>query len=241
MAKEKEIWLDPEEIRMLLEGGLYWNDIESKFARKDSDSLKQRIDNEDIPDIDEIITDNRSSNQQRDDNGEAHNDEDVRAILLGETPVRNPEIEQNGGKNLIKDRQIDFSNMQEEIQRPFIVEAAVTEEEKMEKPGKNDDILIGADERQVYEEQQMGKAFYGLPPAEESEVGWDEKNNFSGLGAQAEYKATIPDRPFNNLTYDDIKDEEEDKGSAFGGLKLVILLVVVALVTFGFWYYFISK
>jgi hypothetical protein len=150
MTKEREIWLDPEEIQMLLEGGLYWNDIESKFSKDNADLLKRRIDKEHTLDIDEIIREasvsknsgdykNKSSNEPgvditepHIDTTESHNEEDVRAILLGENrpPVRNPEIEKNSYDTVMKDRQIDFSHMQEDLQRPFMSQAAASREEK---------------------------------------------------------------------------------------------------------------
>lgn len=263
MSKEKEIWLDPEELQQLLEGGLYWNDIESKFSKENADLLKRRIDKEDTLDVDEIIREasfsstfadnkNKSSNEPGVDIPESHNEEDVRAILLGEnrTPAKNPEIEQDSYNTVIKDRQIDFSHMQEDLQRSFLSQAAASREETMEKTGK-EAILIGAEEQEAYEERQMRQELYGLAPLEESEVSRDEKDNFSGLGVQAEYTAARPnnqqainqkpDQPFKNSTYsDEFEDELEERGSPFGGLKLVILLIAVALITFGFWYYFIS-
>lgn len=254
MAKEKEIWLDPEELQLLLEGGLYWNDIESKFSKENADLLKRRIDKDDTLDIDEIIREaslsrnpggnkNKSSNNEpAADTTEVHNEEDVRAILLGENkpPVRNPEIEQNDYSAVIKNRQIDFSHMQEDLQRPFMSQAVATQEEKMEKTEKKE-ILVGADEREAYEEQQIRQGLYGLAPVEESEVSRDEKNNFSGLGAQADYPADQkPDHPLSSDYSEEIEDEQEEHGSFFSGFKLVILLVVAALITFGFWYYFVS-
>ncbi|NLI92348.1 MAG: hypothetical protein GX434_09140 [Peptococcaceae bacterium] len=231
MMKEKEIWLDPEEIKQLLEGGLYWNDIESKLSSDNANSMKRLPEKDDSPEIDieEIIKEASAKAKQPKMEERAplikeHDEEDVRAILLGEGKVslkpEKPPIESN--HSIIKDTQIDFGHFERELEPAFLSQAASTEEDN-----RLESII-----------------------REEKEVGGEERNSFSVLGQKEDLLQTRifrneistargTGRGIGDMIIGDETDEEKE--SSFGGMKLIILLIVVGIATFGFWYYFLSR
>lgn len=169
MKKDKEIFLDPEEIQQLLEGGLYWTDIEPKLSPENADSFKRHISMEQ-EDADETV---KSPVPVR----EFDEETDVRAILLGEEkiPDQMNELSLKEDDFIVKDRQITI---------PL---AAATEKDDLE---------------------------------------------------------NIPDNQVDNELKEYILSSEiepEEEHTPFGGVKLIILLAAVAALTFGFWYYFLSR
>jgi hypothetical protein len=176
MRKDKEIWLEAEEIQQLLEGGLYWTDIESKLSPENADSFRKHLSTE--QDL-EIGVESKPATAIK----EASEEQDIRAILLGEEKVQDSEASTEALGSVVKNRQIDLSQFEEKPDGPFIPQAATTEEE-------NPNI--------------------------------QEDNEFKEIMISSEI-------------------EPEEEHTPFGGLKLVILLAVVAALTFGFWYYFLSS
>lgn len=172
MNNEKEILLDSEEIQQLLEGGLFWKDIEPKLSHDNPVSFQRRM-----------IFSDQSLNDKEEDKEVARevinfyaetdidDDKKVRAILLGEN-------------NIIKDRQIDLSHIQE-------VSAASGDE------GTEADIIK------------------------------ETNQNFS---------ANDPD---SVLIFSNELDNNEQP--SFRGWKLVVLMIIVAVLTFGFWFYFLGR
>jgi hypothetical protein len=176
MRKDKEIWLEPEEIQQLLEGGLYWTDIESKLSPENADSFRKSL-----------STEQDSEKEERNElaavGEETDEEQNVRAILLGEENNLSSKADAEVLESVVRNRQIDLSQFGEKPDGPFIPQAATVEEEN------------------------------------------------SNIAGDNEFKEIM----INN----DIEPEEEH--TPFGGLKLVILLAVVAVLTFGFWYYFLSR
>lgn len=187
MKNEKEIWLDQVELKQLLEGGLYWKDIETKLSPADTEGFKRNMPKEDVS-IADIIWEplNQTHTEILQEEPQAEGDQ-IRAILLGE---RNNEE-------------------QEEEALSSVPHAAVEEEE--------------------------------------SEVKHEEKDAFSSrdvvdhLQPKETYEWLTPENKDKHFDDDDFMMELEDKGTPFGGLKLIVLLIVTATVTFGAWYYFISR
>ncbi|RNC28543.1 MAG: hypothetical protein AWM53_01523 [Candidatus Dichloromethanomonas elyunquensis] len=198
MKNEKEIWLDTEEIKQLLEGGLYWNDIESKFSDHKRHSIQRPLDQDASLDID--IEEKAQLMKEYDE-------EDVRAILLGEVKdldqLNDPLLK--GNASVVADRQINLSHVEEELEHPFFAESASAEEEKRIQTGNNE--IEESSETQIFRNE--------LFPNEEKD---------------SEFKEMI----FSN----EIGSEE---GPSFGGKKLIVILIVVGIITFGFWYYFLSR
>ena len=225
MKSEKEIWLDPEEIKQLLEGGLYWKDIETKLSPADAEGFRRDLKKEDLS-IDDIIWEPYLNIPERKPEPEEESDH-IRAILLGEDPQQEEsyqqeennqkesyqqekeENQQSDLNKVIKDRQInlDFLQMKE---LAIVPHAAMKEEDK---------IVFQEDERVFEEDAKVYK--------EDSEVKDDEMNAFS----------TITNKHFDD---EEFMMELENKGNPFGGLKLIIILVSTAVITFGCWYYFLN-
>lgn len=209
MKNEKEIWLNPEEIKQLLEGGLYWKDIETKLSPADAEGFRRNLKKEDLS-IEDIIWEPHLNKfqpeilkQERDEEGNQ-----VRAILLGED-------------NVIKDRQIDLSFIKVEKELASVPLAAVEEEPEIR---QREDILYEVN--RVDFEEEGDKDFQEVYK-EDSAVKDDEMNAFSN----------IVNKHFDDEAF---MMELENKGTPFGGLKLIVLLVVTAVITFGCWYYFLS-
>ncbi|NLM21787.1 MAG: hypothetical protein GX207_08580 [Peptococcaceae bacterium] len=182
---EKEILLNPEEIQQLLEGGLYWKDIEPKLAPENSVTINRQlpVDNEEINPEPKAKHDQIEHDHATQDivNNFIDSDEDkkVRAILLGESKI-------------IKDRQIDLSHIQEI--------SATSEPEAMQTEG---------DKKQ-----------------NQDEVPEKEKNFF------------LDDTENVMLFSNEIDNNSEP---FFKGWKLILLMIVVAALTFGFWFYFLGR
>ena len=211
MKNEKEIWLDSEEIKQLLEGGLYWKDIETKISLGDTEGFKRNLKKEDVS-IDDIIWEPVVTNQPAVNSFRPERDHEViedsdqlRAILLGEEK-QYPEKDEKASSpvEVIKDRQIDLKLFQE--QEIASIPLAASQEES----------------DQVF--------------AEESEVMADEKDSFSDMN---EWK--VPSVEDKRHLDEDFYEELENERTPFGGLKLIALLVISAAVTFGFWNYFLSR
>jgi len=186
MKNEKEILLNPEEIQLLLEGGLFWKDIEPKLWSENPDSSARQLATEEYTDS-EVLE-------------EPVEEKDVRAILFGEDVV-------------VKNRQIDLSHIQEEAPKVFVPEVAATEDS---------DLSLN-----YQEEKPADTGFIGS--REEIEVGVEEKNSFLSMDS---------DDSENILLSDEI--EPQDK-PFLSGWKLLVVMGVVAVLTFGFWYYFLSR
>jgi hypothetical protein len=252
--KKKEIWLNPEELRQLLEGGLYWKDIEPKLSEENAESIRRQFSPEGDADINDFTINEHDQDDgeydrptgkfPEEDQAEAgpvftgdldENNEEIRTILLGD---------QNLG--------------QDELQRLFISQAASLEDDfneiesisEINDPVKTSpdsfgpltdieaaDGLNKANEAYNAEDTTMTlERPTDLGMLEETEVGAEERSRFSDLNSYI-----INSK--NNLSPDD--DDDLDFGleqkSSFGGLKLVILVIIVAAITFGLWYFFISK
>ena len=227
MKNEKEIWLDSVEIKQLLEGGLFWKDIQPKISLGDKDGFKRNLKKEDVS-IDDIIWEPVVNNQpiinsapDPGSNRELNEESDqLRAILLGEEN-REESREQETVEDrpsitseVIKDRQIDIKFIQEQ-ELTKVPHAAVKEE--------SDNIF-----------------------AEDSEVKADEKDTFSGMMFRENQGTTTPKSIISSGKEDrhldeDFYEELENERAPFGGLKLIVLLLISAAVTFGFWYYFLSR
>lgn len=208
---DKEIWLGSEEIQLLLEGGLYWNDIEPKVTVK-KDFLK---------DSPRLESDSQQDNKHQDyiQLFDEECDGEVSSIPIGQntrrmhaeiTPeMNNPEITQEMNQEMnqeitpeIKDRQIDLSNLNEKSGRTFAPDAGVFEHE--------------------YQDLEFDKA--------ESDVGTEERNALISMYGPE-------DIPEVNVSW--VGELEGEASPFLSGYKLIILLTGVALLTFGFWYYFL--
>ncbi|KUO64447.1 MAG: hypothetical protein APF84_10785 [Gracilibacter sp. BRH_c7a] len=208
MKNEKEIWLNPVELKQLLEGGLYWKDIETKLS---DDGFRRNALKEDVS-IDDIIWEpclNKNPEPRQEERQEQSQESDsIRAILLGEENHKD-QLEPDSDQELVKDRQISLNYLLEEKELATIPHAAAEEEsDQIEKAPE-----VEAEALAMYEE--------------DSEVKYEEKDAFSS-----------EDKHFDD---DDFIMEIENKGTPFGGLKLVILLIATATITFGVWYYFLSR
>ena len=191
---EKEILLNPEEIQQLLEGGLYWKDIEPKLAPENFVTINRQlsVDEEEIseePKAKHEIAKHEIAKHDQVEHDHAtqdivnnfmDSDEDkkVRAILLGES-------------NIIKDRQIDLSHMRE-ISATTDTEVMGTEKDEKD---QNDNLD---------EAQERGKDFF-----------LDDTENVM-------------------LFSNEIIDNKSEP--FFRGWKLILLMIVVAALTFGFWF-----
>lgn len=151
MKKDKEIWLEPEEIQQLLEGGLYWADIEPKLAPENADSFRRhaKIEPEEEP---------GGLNQPQGKDWEPDEQKDVRAILLGEE------------NRIIKDRQIDFSNLEDGVHHSFVPLAAADEERDLEWEESNNEM-----------KQEADNEFKDIIFSSEIESEEDERTPFGGL------------------------------------------------------------
>ncbi|NLO97435.1 MAG: hypothetical protein GX091_05130 [Peptococcaceae bacterium] len=207
MNNEKEILLDSEEIQLLLEGGLYWKDIEPKLGSPNSATFRRRLpvtdeesnnqdpkrkdfikrtslnleksDEQDAREIVNKLMDDKLMDGKLMDGGD---DKKVRAILLGDN-------------NIIKDRQIDLSQIRE---------------------------LAATSENGVMPESKTTEDKENLETPK-------EKKDFS-----------LEDTENVVLFSNEIEDQE--KAEPFiSGWKLVLLMIVVAALTFGFWFYFLGQ
>lgn len=194
MKKEQEILLNPEEIQQLLEGGLYWRDIQPKLSPENSDNFRRHLSIDEDSDIDEIKI-------SEDIPKEIEEEKDVRAILLGEEkpiPLAAASEEDNtaGEEEIIKKRLFRYVSEEQATE----VETESISDIKNEHTVPN--VML---------------------------------NNRDSLYKKNEFR----DNEFKDIFNDD--DEPEEERSPFGGLKLIILLAIVAAATFGFWYYFLTK
>lgn len=211
MKSEKEIWLDQVELKQLLEGGLYWKDIETKLSPGSTEGFKRTVLKEDVS-IDDIIWEpyvNKTYPETLQEEPQTESDE-IRSILLGE---ENQEKQKSDlDQEVIKDRLINLNYLQED----YLQEEALA----------------------------------SVPHAaveEDSEVKYEEKDAFSSsdiathLQPEEASSWLTPENKNKHFDDDDFMSELENKGTPFGGLKLIILLIVSATVTFGVWYYFLSR
>ena len=192
MKNEKEIWLDQVELKQLLEGGLYWKDIETKLSAGDTEGFKRNVMKEDVS-IDAIIWEpclNKTHHGTLQEEPQTESDQ-IRAILLGEE--NHEEQKSNLDQEVIKDRLINLDYLQEDY---------------------------------LQEENELASVPHAAME-EDSEVKYEEKDVFS-----------TEDKHFDDD--DDFITELENKGTPFGGLKLIVLLILSATVTFGVWYYFLN-
>ncbi|MCM1564777.1 MAG: hypothetical protein NC238_02240 [Dehalobacter sp.] len=258
--KKKEIWLDPEELRQLLEGGLYWKDIEPKLSEENAESIRRQFSLEDEADINDSAMDEYDQNTGEFDqtNGEygrtarkspEEDQAEAGPVFAGDSDEDNEEIrtillgDQNSG--------------QDELQRLFISQAASLEDDfngiegisEINDPAETSpnsfspladteavDDLNKADEAYNAEDTAMiPKRPTDLGTLEETEVGAEERSRFSDLNSYIMNSKNDP-----SADDDDDLDFEFEQKSGFGGLKLVILVAIVAAVTFGLWYFFIS-
>lgn len=235
MKKEQEILLDPEEIQQLLEGGLYWNDIQPKLSPENIDAIKRQLNLDEDLEIDQI---KRSTTIEE----ECDDEKDVREILLGEDKAqsRTNDSPDKGFEPVIKNRQINLSQM----------EAAITEETLSEESLSDKTLLKGTLPEDMQEEENLiRRKLFGTDSDEEAEVSCEEKNRFFHLNERsADETGTGEDRSSKVFADNELKDmilndeiEVEEEHTSFGGLKVILLLVVVAFLTFGFWYYFINS
>ncbi len=255
MKREKEIWLDPEEIQQLLEGGLYWNDIEQKSFPDGAESLRSTIEEDgtdiqgiirEAPSIRNIIMESSSTDIVTKQPVE---EEDVRAILLGEGRSQlkeyQPEVQAplEQSNSLYKDRQIDFSHIQEDIQRPFMAHAVATQEEDGFQVEEKEPLL-GLDDQEdspseTSNDLACGESF-SLNDDQEAEVGSDEKISFTNLSGRQSEQSMTKDNEIKDIILSSEIEPVEERPS-FGGFKLVFLIAIVAATVFGLWvwyYYF---
>lgn len=214
MKNKKEIWLNPEEIKQLLEGGLFWKDIEPKLYEGESGSFSRDLKKEDlsIDDINWEEADKYKQQEQVQQQEHLNEDEQARLILLGEEKIEDAPTDQGGQNPVLKDRQINFDYFQEKKELHNIPYAAAAEEdqtnfftEKDVPEKENEDIGVIFEENKEEEDE-----------ADESFFAQEEKFLFS-------------------------RDIEPEEGrSVFSGLKLVLLLVITAALTFCLWFYFVG-
>ncbi len=206
MKNEKEIWLNPEDVQQLLEGGLYWKDIEPKLSPENLDSFRRQAISDEL-EIEEVTRDaseNKKALPGNETRKSEENDE-VRAILLGEMSLA-ATAEPEGDKDALEGQ-----------------------------AGFEEDSLVRTSEHA------------SIHSDDETEVSYEEKNRFLNLGSEEDTLNPGNRGIFSNDSqpiHDEDGDEDEDdeeSSKALGGLKLVILLAVVASLTFGFWYYYLSK
>lgn len=203
MKNEKEVWLDEVELKQLLEGGLYWKDIETKLSPADSEGFKRKAPKEDV-NINPIVWEpyvNKSHPDTLQEEPQTESDQ-IRAILLGEENLK--EQKSDSDQEIVKDRQVNLNYLQEDY---------------------------------LQEEKELASVPHAAV-GEDSEVKTEEKDAFSTIDEEDVLKVR-EDKHFDDD--DDFMMELENKGTPFGGLKLIVLLIVTAIVTFGFWYYFLSS
>jgi len=252
--KKKEIWLNPEELRQLLEGGLYWKDIEPKLSEENVESIRRQFSPEDDADInDSTINEHDQDDGEYDRTAGKFPEEDqaeAGPVFTGDLDEDNEEIR----TILLGDQNLG----QDELQRLFISQAASLEDDfneiesisEINDPVKTSldsfspltdieaaDGLNKADEAYNAEDSTMTlERPTDLGMLEETEVGAEERSRFSDLNSYIMNSKNDP-----SPDDDDDLDFGFEQKSSFGGLKLVILVVIVAAVTFGLWYFFISK
>lgn len=230
MKKEKEIWLEPEELKKLLEGGIDWNDIESKFSQGHGPIGPQNTEKAEDPNlnIDEIIRETslkQSVQAKETDNSQANTEEDIRAILLGEenSPDKISEIPSDPKAIVTKDRQIRLNRGEENFEHPIFTLAATDEEADLTGSLLQAETAIGQEEKESFARRDN----------EETKV--FRNKSLSGLNSGQDKKDLFFDKKM-----DDLEFEDEEEKPALGGFKLVLLLVVVGILTLGFWYYFLT-
>ncbi|HHV65940.1 MAG TPA: hypothetical protein GXX46_12880 [Peptococcaceae bacterium] len=156
MKKDKEIWLEPEEIQQLLEGGLYWKDIEPKLYGQDAGSVKRQPAIAEEPNLEEI---------------ETVPDQDVRAILFGEKPLPEKTLTEAETAAASEENNKEKENKIEDIRPYYPKEEGPAEEETKVFPGPAAEIFTGATAenelkdlilRDEEEEEEEGTPFGGL-------------------------------------------------------------------------------
>lgn len=264
--KQKEIWLDPEELQRLLEGGLYWKDIEPKIALENTDSFKRQFSIDGALNDSEVFAEGMSSTEIEvplkdeedaylftDDAADDEVDaEELRAILLGDKNAAKDELQALFISQAAALEE-DFSRIgQDEVNWPLESKAesvAVVEKDEAE-IGEYDRSEIkaelidwdhhpmdnGGDQSDIENTLVMGSLTDFLK-VEDTEVGKEERSSFSNLNNVDKKGEKLAQYTDNDDDDDDLEYKEK---SSFGGLIVVGLIVIVALATFGLWYFFIA-
>jgi len=227
MKNKKEIWLNPEELKQLLEGGLYWKDIESKIYDGEAGSFNRNLKKEDLKiehiNWEQVETSRQQEQIEQQEQKNENEDELARSILLGEERSQDTPADQGSQNSVLKDRQINFAYFQEEL--TDIPHAAVGDEEETK--------LFGSEN---FPERENGDldVIAGTSYQEDSDLLKDNMNDESPANTDNSF---IAEEEFLFS-----RDMESKEGSSiFSGLKLVLLLVITAALTFCLWFYFIGR
>lgn len=243
MKKDKEIWLEPEEIQQLLEGGLYWKDIESKLSQENADSFKRHISVE--RDMDDDSTFARDSIFS-----EPVEEKDVRAILLGEDKTY--ELEKADEQAVIDEPQEEVI---EEHEKLFSIESIPEAQGLDDMVPEEEDMILK--ERTDTDRSELN-LFQERPIVKDRQINFsraEEELQFAFVSETAasndeppSLEETMEDPILTQTIDNEFKDfltsepeEEEEKRTPFGGLKLILLLVIAIGLTFGFWTYFVGR
>ncbi|UWG97858.1 hypothetical protein LPY66_03325 [Dehalobacter sp. DCM] len=273
--KEKEIWLNPEELQQLLEGGLYWKDVAPKMSLENTDSFKRQfnIDNgpqTENPTAEEAVytpisvtaQDEEGDSLFKDDAVYEENAEELRTILLGDRNAVNDEL------------QASFISQAASLEDDFIttfgneadLEDATDESKKFNKNMESEDDMVFNDSANDINQSEVKTEFLNWESKEplsdrfdqrdmektlimsnladslrieDTEVGEDERSSFSNLNTPKNQRQA----DYNTNDFEDEDDDDDlqyKERSAFSGLLVIGLIAIVALVTFGLWYFFIS-
>ena len=221
MKNQKEILLNPEEILQLLEGGLYWKDIETKVEER---AVKRKLDlgeeekgkaMESFPETaaneaaalvgpesqDDLASDiqyhNKAFEKLEEKDPEEVEQEAVRDILLGER------------QEILKDRQIDLTQIQE-LAKPLREQATSTDLEDTY-PEERDPIIA---ERSRSTEETTGN---NASPGIDTEINKEEKDRFT------EYiKSMYADDETGDIFDEEIEDFREP---FWRGWRLLLLML----------------
>lgn len=266
--KEKEIWLNPEELQQLLEGGLYWKDIEPKVALENTDSFKRPLsidsdsDDSNVAEETFLFTDYTADDEE--------NVEELRTLLLGDRNAAKDE-QQALFISQAASLEVDFpasgqdENIGPDVNGTYSVmsseaeiqsETDIIEEDKTEiktelmewdsdstyNPGSmsQESELIGEGiDHEDMENTLVMKSLADFVKIEETEVGKDERSSFSNLNNTNKKSEKQVEYGHQDSDDDDDDELEYREKSGFGGLIVVGLIVIVALITFGVWYFFL--
>ncbi|NLP45163.1 MAG: hypothetical protein GX351_11130, partial [Peptococcaceae bacterium] len=211
MKKEQEILLEPEEIQQLLEGGLNWEDISSRLSPDNSTDPQDSNSREEL--------DEEELDEEELDEEELDEELDLEKVTNSLIAAVEDE-EEKSVRAILFGEDKSFPESTPEIDSEAEVEPEteiITQENTAIRT--EDEVVIN---RQI-DLSRMEADLKAQPILGDPEV-------------DNELKSILSEQ-FNAEQEQDLEmgEEEEEEKAPFGGLKLVILLVVVAVLTFAFW------
>lgn len=229
MIKEKEILLNPEELERLLDGGLYWKDIENKIL--DETETRKQFKDEVTSEKARIKSDNLVKRETAASKERENDDGEVRSVLLGDDSLPKNQSEAKA----ISEEQFADSG-QEEIR----FNKNLNRQININYTASEDFILMEKKEESKIDEGK-DKSLQNTP-TESVDEGVDN-NYFSEDKSEEAVSDLFNETDFVNSDFQSIINENSPQKASplLSGLKLVILLIAVAAATFGFWYYYIGK